>query len=79
MNIYEAYGRLQEQYNTENQTLLNCIALLADLQAGRIQLSQLELTATTWKVNPADGAPSVEIPTAVSERTKTIQVNGEQE
>lgn len=73
MTIYERFGRLQEAFDAENQTLLNAISTLAAVKSGSIKPEQLEVTETSWKVLPLQLEEAVNAP---ENRIKDLMPSG---
>lgn len=57
VSIYERFGRLQEKYESEYEQHLQTIDVLGKLKRGEIDLSQIEVTDTSWIVVPKPEKP----------------------
>ena len=53
MNIYEKFGRVSEQLETEQQNHRDTVMVLADLKAGRLRLDQVDVDEAnmSWAVH----------------------------
>ena len=51
MTIYEMYGRLMEERQTEHEAHLRTIGVLRDLKEGRLALERVHVTETGWKID----------------------------
>ena len=82
MNIYEKYGRLAEQLQSEQERHADTVKVIADLKMGRLRLDQVDVSfiqsadgtsVTNWATFPDRAAPVPPAPEAPAPEATEIK------